>query len=515
MPKMRLSDLIRQFPVTETIGAGDPMISGLVYDSRRVKPGYLFFALPGIHADGLTFVDAAIQNGAVAVIAEHKPARPADVPLVLVHNVRQAMSGLSARFFGHPSRQIPVIGVTGTDGKTSVVYFMDQLLGRLGEESAFLSTALVKTDLRVEPNRFRQSTPEAPEIQAALFEMVENGRSFAIVEATSHGLSEKTSRLKDVEFRAGVFTNLSPEHLDFHGTMDQYRSDKANLFRGLERAGRGAAAPEIPSFGVVCADDEHAYYFRSITRVPVYSYSVSGGEADLAATDIKADSRGSECRIRWRKESRRIRIPLPGSFNVENVLAAVLTVARLLDKNPLDLLENVPYIQPVPGRMELVRDDLPYTPIVDYAHTPGAYAKVLPDIRNTTEGRLIVLFGSAGERDTEKRSELGRLAARYADVIVLADEDPRGEQPLAVLEQIASGCLQERPSLAHGTDLLIVPPRREAIERTLRLAEPGDTLFFLGKGHEKTIEYADHVQAWHEVEEVAAAIERIQQEGAE
>lgn len=510
MPDQNLSLLLRKFPVLQQQGPADPPITGLSYDSRNVTSGHLFFALDGLHTNGNAYIDDAVNRGAVAVVTEIAPDHPLEgITYVVVPSVRQAMSTISARFYGHPSRTLPVIGVTGTDGKTSTVYFIDQLLTRMDEESGFLSTALVKTDVRVQNNPYRQSTPEAPEIHAALNQMIENGKRFAVLEATSHGLSERTCRMKDVDFRVGVFTNLSPEHLDFHGTVEQYRSDKANLFRSLDRTVLRTTADDFPTFAVVNDDDENAYYFKSATRKPVFSYGISSAVADLRASSLELEPYGTTCKVHWRNESRKVRVPHPGVFSVENMLAALLTVAKLFDRNPLDLLDYVPALKAVPGRMQVVESNLPFVSIVDYAHTPGAFRKLLPGVKKRTKGRVIVVFGSAGERDREKRPELGRLAARYADIIILSDEDPRGEQPLSVLEQIAAGCFQEKPTLREDSELLIIESRTEAIARAVTLAQTGDTLLFLGKGHEKSIVYADFSLPWDEYEQVSAAISRV------
>jgi UDP-N-acetylmuramoyl-L-alanyl-D-glutamate--2,6-diaminopimelate ligase len=222
---------------------------------------------------------------------------------------------------------------------------------------------------------------------------------------------------------------------------------------------------------------------------------------------------GTTCVVRWRTESREVRIPLPGPFNVENVLAAVLTVARLLDYNPLDILEVVPRLKSPPGRMEIVSHDVPFVPIVDYAHTPGAYAKVLPLVKGYTPGRLIVLFGSAGERDREKRGMLGEEAVRHADILILADEDPRGEDGLALLQEIAAGCSRARPGIRFEEELFIIRDRREAIRFSLQLAAEGDTLLYLGKGHEVSIVYDDHVLDWDETQVVAEELATYRKAG--
>lgn len=515
MAAILLSKLLDRFPVLDRWGGDDPLISRIVYDSRTAEDGSLFVALPGVHVDGHDYVQDAVSRGAAAVICERQPdPMPDHVPVVRVSDARQVMSALSARLYDHPSRSIPVIGVTGTDGKSSTTYLIDQLFGLLDEESGFISTALIKRDLKLEKNPFRQSTPEAPEIHGFLREMIENGKRLAVVEATSHGLSELTGRLRDLVFHVAVFTNITHEHLEFHGSFERYRSDKANLFRSLDRARQLKRDSEFPVFGVVNADDPNAYYFRQATRQQIYTYSVKDPSADLYASDLEPDVRGTACVVHWRREAREVRVPLPGPFNVENVLAAVLTVARLLERNPLDVLDVVPMLKSLPGRMQIVTDSLPFVPIVDYAHTPGAFEKVLPLVKGYTPGRLVVVFGSAGERDTAKRAMQGALAARYAELVVLTDEDPRGEDRMAILEDIAAGCDAERPELRQDGNLHLIPDRRAAIAFAVRNARAGDTLMFLGKGHESSIIYADQSLDWDEARVVREVIEESSQDGA-
>ncbi|MFW6227931.1 MAG: UDP-N-acetylmuramoyl-L-alanyl-D-glutamate--2,6-diaminopimelate ligase [Alkalispirochaeta sp.] len=505
-----LSLLIDKLPVVTRIGSRDPGITSLRYDSRQVDHGSIFFAIPGDHVDGHRFIPQAVEAGCAAVVCEELPETISDdVVYIQVPKTRFALSAIAARLNGHPSRSIPVVGVTGTDGKSTTTYLIDQLLTLLEEDSAFISTALVKRSFKVERNPFRQSTPEAPELQGFLREAIDQGKRIAVVEATSHGLSEKTARLKDLEFHVAVFTNISHEHFDFHGNFEQYRSDKANLFRALDRTAGRKADPEFPIFGVVNADDPNAYYFQHATRQRVYTFSVTSAEADLYATEIVPDMEGTSCVVHWRGESREARIPLPGPFNVENALAALLTVAKLLDYNPLDILEVVPRLTSPPGRMEIVSREFDFVPIVDYAHTPGAYAKVLPLVKQYTSGRLIVLFGSAGERDLEKRCMLGEEAARHADLLILADEDPRGEDGGALLEEIARGARHVRPDIQERSELVIIRDRRTAIAHSLEIAGKGDTILYLGKGHEVSIIYADHVLEWDETAVVMEELEKF------
>jgi UDP-N-acetylmuramoyl-L-alanyl-D-glutamate--2,6-diaminopimelate ligase len=515
MTPKRLSALTEQYPVVDSAGTGDPEITAIAYDSRAVQPGSLFVAVAGYHVDGHDYIDTAVSAGARAVVCERMPDELTNgIPYICVASTRQALSRFAARFYDHPSQMLPVIGVTGTDGKSTVVSFIDQILTMLDEESGFISTPMIKRDLKIEKNPFRQSTPEAPELHAFLQEMRDNGKTFAIVEATSHGLSERTSRLRDINFHVAVFTNISHEHLDFHGSFEQYRSDKANLFRSLDRTAAKRRDAEYPIFGVVNLDDPNAYYFRHATRRLVLTYSIENRDADLYATSLEPTAAQTRCVVHWRRESREVTVPVPGPFNVENVLAAVTTVAHLLDRNPLDVLEVVPMLRGVPGRMEIVDRSLPYVPIVDYAHTPAAFEKILPMIKGYTAGRLVVVFGSAGERDIEKRAMLGEIAARHVDKIILADEDPRGEDPRVILDDIALGCERVAPSMQAEGRLHIIPDRREAIRYALQSAHEGDTLLFLGKGHERSIIYDDYVMPWYEADVVSEEIDRINRKGA-
>ncbi|MFW6215178.1 MAG: UDP-N-acetylmuramoyl-L-alanyl-D-glutamate--2,6-diaminopimelate ligase [Alkalispirochaetaceae bacterium] len=503
MPDKSFSTLLKDLPVTERRGNLEVSVGNIRFDSRECDERSLFVALEGIHVDGNDYVADAVSRGARAVICSRMPERASDsVAYALVPNTQHALSRVSAALYDEPSRKMPVIGVTGTDGKSSTVYIIDQLFSAFGEESGFLSTVARKIDIEVEKNPYRQSTPEAPQIHEALFEMIEHGKRFAILESTSHGLSEKTGRLMDVAYQAAVFTNLSHEHLEFHGSFEQYRSDKANLFRALDRSvNQREIAQELPVFGVVNLADPNAYYFRQATRQEVLSYGADVEGADLKATAIEPDMNGTSCILHWGQEARRVRIPLVGAFNVENVLAALLTVATMLEQDPLDLADHVRGLSPLPGRMSRITgESAPFTLIVDYAHTPGAFERVLPMVKHTTRGRLITVFGSAGERDRLKRKLQGRIAGSYAEVVVLTDEDPRLEAPMAILEEISSGVREQWDSTGSPGRLELIPDRREAIARAIDLAEEGDTILCLGKGHESTIEYADGPLPWNEEE---------------
>jgi UDP-N-acetylmuramoyl-L-alanyl-D-glutamate--2,6-diaminopimelate ligase len=528
----RLAELLDGVEVLERRGSLSVRIRGIAYDSRDVGPGYLFAAFPGQHTDGHRYIADALRRGAAAVLHSrelgfHDPG----AACIRVADTRRALSPIAASFHGHPSRRLAVLGVTGTDGKSTTVWLIHQLLEALGERCGFISTVEVNAEGRAEKTPLRQSTPEAPEIHGLLRRMLDAGRRFAVVEATSHGLSERTCRLADVAFDVAVLTNVTHEHLEFHGTLEQYRSDKANLFRALSR---GPAKRGVRRFGVVNLNDPHHTYFRAQTAAPVASYGREGdlpppGEppggapneasrgraspgggippagADLWAAGLAADAAGTSLVLRTPTEAQPVRLNLPGRVNVENLLAAALAVSRLLDVPLRALAPHVPGLRPVRGRREPVEMGQPFRVYVDYAHTPGAFEKVLPDFRRETPGALVAVFGSAGERDTAKRPRLGEAASRFCDRIILADEDPRGEDGLEILRQIAAGC----PSRKEGGGPQIVPDRREAIRAAFAAARPGDTVLLLGKGHEGSIVYARGPMEWDEAEEARRALREL------
>jgi len=507
MSTFTLSALCAAINTVPPSAAPDIKITGITYDSRNVHPGNAFFATPGVHTDGHRFIPVAIQNGARVVVhsddlSPEVTSASRDVFFFQAGDVRKALSAAAAAYYGHPSKKLRVIGVTGTDGKSTTVFLIYQLLSMLGRNAGFLSTVSMLTDREIVKNHYRQSTPEAVEINMILNQMVENGKEFAVIEATSHGLSEKTSRLADIDFDAAVFTNLTHEHLEFHGSVEQYRWDKGNLFRFLDRSTRAEH-----TFGVLNADDPASAYFTTLTSRPMLRYSVTSPEVDLFAGDIAPDSAGNTFTIHTAGTSIPARINLPGAVNVENALAAVLAVSGAAAVSPQELIPFLPQLESVPGRMVPVGEALPFACIVDYAHTPGSFEKLLPLVRQFTPGRLIVLFGSAGERDVEKRPMLGEIAARLTDIIVLADEDPRGEPPQKILQDVAAGVRKAGTGKAEGESLFIIENRPQAIRKAISLAREGDTLLFLGKGHETSIIYADGPHPWDEAEAVRDALE--------
>ncbi len=485
----KIGSLLDQLDLLETIGDLTTEIGAIRYDSRQVERSDLFVAMKGLHTDGHRYIDRAVECGAGAILHSRKLPRYAPgVCYVRVPESRQALSPLSAAFFDYPSREMTVIGVTGTDGKSTTVWLIQQLLEACGRRSGFLSTVNIQTGNMVDRNAFRQSTPEAPEVQGLLRSMIDRSKNFAVLEATSHGLSRITNRLGDVDFRVGVLTNVTHEHLEFHGSLEQYRSDKANLFRRLK--------PERAGFAVLNRDDPNVDYFQAQAGAPVHYYSLKSKQVSLYASGLKGDLQGTELTLHLDGRQKRVHYPLPGPFNVENLLAALLTVSRLLDLDLDSISGVVPRLLGVKGRLEPVDQGQHFRVIIDYAHTPESFLKLFSLIEQYTPGSILTVFGSAGERDVQKRSRQGEIAAQYSSLIFLADEDPRGEDGPAILEEIAAGC----PGRERGKDLFLEPDRRKAIRLALSRARPGDTVLLLGKGHEESIIYKNGTIPWDETE---------------
>jgi len=501
MTDRHLSKLITSLNPLEKRGGKDPEISSVVFDSREVEKGSLFFALPGIHADGHHYIEKALDSGASAVIhTAPLEAYRSGISYIRVADTRAALSPVSSAFWDYPSRDMTVIGITGTDGKSTTVSLIRQLLGLTGVSAGSISTVDFNIGERSGSNFLRQSTPEAPQVHGLLRAMKNAGQTHAVVEATSHGLSPRNSRLADVEFDAAVFTNVTSEHLEFHGSLENYRADKARLFQMI------AESENRDAFGVVNGDDPHAeLFFEAAGEKPVFTYSLKYRDADLFASNLRTGPGGTGFTLFTPMGKTETRINLPGLYNVENALAALCTVAELQDEDAGDLAQYLPELSGIKGRMESVKGDMSFSVMVDYAHSPGSFRKILPFLKTLAEGRLIVVFGSGGERDLEKRPEQGALAAEFADLVFLADEDPRGEDPITILEDIAAGA----SGMVRNENLFLIPDRREALREAFKKARAGDMVAVLGKGHESSIIYAEGTIDWDEAEACREALRSL------
>nr|MCR4790346.1 UDP-N-acetylmuramoyl-L-alanyl-D-glutamate--2,6-diaminopimelate ligase [Treponemataceae bacterium] len=511
----KLSQIIKHIEIlslknTET----DPLIDALVFDSRAVKPGSLFFALPGTHVHGNTFIPKAVEMGASTIIYQDqlpqealKAIQDKKIPAIQVASSRFAMSPVASDFYDNPSSKLGIIGVTGTEGKSSTVSFIWQLLRLAGKKAGFISTVEYSLGEEALANPEHQTTPEAPIIQEKLYQMLQNGCQYAVVESSSHGLSKRTNRLGNVLFDVVAMMNVTHEHLEFHGSWEQYRFDKANLFRALEEHNHlkliNGKETQIPSFGIVNLDDKSADYFAGCTTKQVFGYTVKNTSSVLSnikqinIKDISSNSSSIEFDI---DSLGRFHAPVAGAFNAFNITTAMLAVAGILNINITDLAKLNKDLTGIKGRMTTIDKGQPFELIVDYAHTPSSFETIFPPLRKRCKGRMICLFGSGGERDTQKRPVQGAIAAKYCDLVFLADEDPRGEVPEKLLEDIAAGCKDENgKDLVRDERLFIIPDRKKAIRKAFSLAKKDDIVLLLGKSHENSIIYKDYVMPYDEI----------------
>jgi UDP-N-acetylmuramoyl-L-alanyl-D-glutamate--2,6-diaminopimelate ligase len=498
---MLLGDLLRALPEARALGSTEVAIRGIAYDSRQVEPGFLFVAIRGYHADGHRFVGQAIARGAAALLVQDPQAvEQHSVPVVVHPDTRAGLAALAAAFYGHPSRSMRTVGITGTDGKTTSTALTSVALEAGGLRCAMLSTVDFKIAGTQWANTTRQSTPEAPDVQALLRRAADAGCTHAVIESTSHALSRSLNRLGQIAFDVAVFTNLSHEHLDFHGSFEQYRADKLRLFEMLGEAntpGEAATgATKQHKVALVNANDPSHRYFLDAAPASAerLTFAVAAA-ADLRADAVVASREGLRFQLSTDWGHREARLRLSGDFNVWNALVALgvaLSEGVALD-TALGALEQVPGVR---GRMERVEMGQPFTVLVDYAHTPGAFEKLMRLMRPLTSGRLIAVFGSAGERDREKRAIQGDVAGRFCDLLVLTDEDPRFEDRMAILTEIAAGA--QRAGQQEGSGYLICPDRAAAIRLAFEAAESGDIVLLLGKGHEGSIFYGAEARPWDE-----------------
>lgn len=488
--------------------AAQTLVTGVTVDSRDVAPGDLFGALPGLQVHGATFAEKAIAAGAVAILTDAAgrdllAAAGAAIPVLVAEYPRHAIGEAAALVYGDPSRRLTFVGVTGTNGKTTTSYFIDSALARVHENRGILGT--VELRVRDEAIESPRTTVEAPVLHGLLARMLEEGVTAAVSEVSSHAAA--LDRISGVDFSVAVFTNLQWDHLDFHHTMEEYLAAKARLF-----------APGRSRRGIVNIDDEWGRKLASRVQIPVETVSAALGdgvpdgglEADWRVTsaDIGLDGVGSTFTFIAPDGSEHTgHSPLPGLVNVSNAIVAI--AAACAAGVPLDLaIDGVASAHAVPGRMERVveRSALDPLAIVDYAHTPDALDLALRGVRPITPGKLILIFGSDGDRDRGKRPVMGEIAARLADVIVLTDENPRSEEPAAIRAAIREGIQNVRPDLA---DVHEVEPRVAAVEYGLRLGGPGDTVIVTGKGHEPTQEIAGVFHRYNDRDAYLAAQAKI------
>ena len=446
--------------VLEARGETTVRVTGCTHDSRRVRPGDLYAALPGEHAHGADFLEQALAAGATAVLTDPDGAeRVTGVPVLVAPAPRAVLGEVAAAVHGHPARELTVLGVTGTNGKTTTAFLVDAGLRATGRRTALLGTVL--TRLGDETVSSERTTPEATDLHALFAAMRERGITAATMEVSSHALA--LGRVDGVVFDVGVFTNLSQDHLDFHGSMEAYFQAKASLF-----------TPERARRALVNADDEAGRRLLAGPQVPLSSFGEAG---EWRAVDVELGPTGSAFRLVGPGVDLAARVQVPGAFNVANAVAALACLV-LAGVEAEVAVAGVAGLPGVPGRMERVDAGQPFAALVDYAHTPDAVASLLRTVRGVTPGRVVVVLGCGGDRDRGKRPLMGRAAVEGADVAVLTSDNPRSEDPLAILAEM------QQP------DALVEPDRRAAIALAVRLARPGDTVVVAGKGHESGQEVA-------------------------
>lgn len=499
---MQLEQLLTGLPAGSFSlhGSAAVPVTGITYDSRRVQPGYVFVPWSDgqVHGDGYRFAPQAAANGAAVIVVTHAaldrvramlPAR--DRPALLaVADARQALGGLAAAFYGYPSRRLRLIGITGTNGKTTTTYLLRHLLQRMGRRVGLIGT--VQNIIGQEERAGGLTTPQAPELQSMLAEMVAVGTDYALLEVASHALVQK--RVEGCQFDAAVFTNLTQDHLDFHGNMASYRQAKSLLFRQLKDTRGGG-------YAVVNADDAAGQAMAAASAAPVIWYSLQG-TGDLNATDVRPQAAGLAFDLSAGAQAWPVEMPLVGRFNAANALAAA-SVAWREGMNLPQIAAALAAAPSVPGRFQQIDLGQPYTVIVDYAHTPEGLRAALTAAREFSAGRLLAVFGAGGDRDGSKRPLMGAVAADLADLIVLTSDNPRSEDPQAILAEIAAGVAEQ----GGGAKLVAkMVDRRQAINTAVDLAQPGDVILIAGKGHETTQIYKDEILYFDDRQEAAAAI---------
>ena len=496
---MRLAALLSAAGATPPAGSEGLEVRHIAYDSRKVTEGALFVAIEGFHRDGHDHAADAVARGAIAVVAQ----RPVEVraPIAIVPDTRAALADIAAEFYDHPTRRLRIVGVTGTDGKTTTVHLVSDVLEAAGERTGYATTVDFKVCDHEWKNETRQTTQEAVEVQEFLAELAVAGGTWGVVEATSHSLALRKLRKCDVDI--AVFTNLSPEHLDFHGTLQAYLEAKAILFAELLRG----QDKGLQKTAVLNADDPHWSYLAGRAEpARVVTYGIDA-LADVQAEILAADAAGTRLRIDAFGQKAELDLPLVGRFNVQNALAACaagVAAGATLEQARTALAKA----KPVPGRMERVDAGQPFAVIVDYAHTPASLEKVLALLRPLTEGQLIAVFGSAGERDREKRPKMAEVASRFTNFFFITQEDPRLEDPGRILREIEAGAIAA--GMKAAVDYAVVDDRAEAIAAAIDRAKPGDTVVLCGKGHEGSIIVGEEKRPW---DEAAAAREALAARG--
>jgi len=468
---MLLSEAASLLITSRIEGTADVSITGMEIDSRKVKAGDLFICLPGFTVDGHDFADQAITQGAAALVVER--ILSLDIPQLVVSSCRHAMAVLGDAFYEHPSRKLNMIGITGTNGKTTTSYLIERIMNDHRINTGLIGTIEMRYNGKAVP--MPRTTPEAMELQRLLHEMVQNDVQCCVMEVSSHALEQ--GRVKGTDYRTAIFTNISQDHLDYHETMEQYVAAKGLFFARLGNS--YDTDPAERKYAVLNADDPAVDYFRGITAADVITYGVDQ-PADVQASNIRITARGTTFHLQTFRGNTDMTLQMVGKFNVYNALAAI--TAALIENVPLEQIrESLGQMPGVDGRVEAVDAGQPFAVIVDYAHTPDGLENVLRTISEFAEGRILTVFGCGGDRDRTKRPLMGQVAAKYSDYTLVTSDNPRTEEPVSILDDIEAG-LREQQVAADRYELIV--DRRAAIQKAVEMAQPGDVLLIAGKGHE-------------------------------
>ncbi len=460
---MKLSELCSNLKEHKSFNFTEKEIHGITHDSRKVKDGYVFVAIKGHKLDGHNFVTAAIDKGASALIVEKKIESTSRISQIVVTNTRQALASISNRFYNEPSSKMTIIGITGTNGKTTTSYFSKSIIEASGNKAGLIGTIQYQIGKRVIPAQ--ETTPESVDVQSYLSEMLKSNIRYAVIEASSHALSQH--RLDGINFTSAIFTNLSAEHLDYHENIKNYRSEKAKLVKGLS----------AEAFAILNADHNTSKHFAECTKSKVIRYGIKRKGADVTAEIINMNSNATRFLLNspWGKKT--INLKLVGKHNVYNALAAA-TNGLALGFN-IDIVKNgIENLIGVPGRLEKLDYGQDFDVYIDFAHTHQALQIILNTLRETTTGRIILVFGCGGDRDRKKRPKMGHIAEKYSDIFWITSDNPRSEDPNKIIQEIQKGVSTE-------ADFRVQPDRKIAIEEAVWEAKNGDVVVIAGKGHEQ------------------------------
>ncbi len=483
----------------------DVEVLGIVSDSRAIKPGMLFVAIKGLTVDGHDFLDQAVNKGAVAVVGEKRDVE-IPIPYICVLNSRIALAHLSAAWHGFPAQKMRVIGVTGTDGKTTTSHLIYQILKTAGYSVGMISTVSAVIGDENLDTGFHVTTPDAPQVQQLLATMAKREPSpitHVVLETTSHGLAQY--RVSACEYDIGVFTNITHEHLDFHGSYANYCAAKARLLDELEHTARKSIGNI--RLAVLNRDDQSFDYLwdykQRLPSVRVITYGLHG-EADVRAEKVEIKHQRPQFMIVSKQHSHFVQLRLVGEYHVSNALAAWCATVEGLGAAPEAARLALGQVEYIPGRMEKIDLGQPYLAIVDFAHTPNALRNALSSARKLTDGKVVAVFGSAGLRDREKRWQMAEIGVKLAEICILTAEDPRTESVEAILLEMKSGA--EKGGGVEGVNYFRIADRREAIRQAVRMAEPGDVVLVLGKGHEQSMCFGEIEYAWDDRVALRSAI---------